>query len=65
MRTKKEVYDYIKKWNGENTDRLEIKPRKELAFPTRIDAAIAAGLANSRQDYIINATLQRLERDGF
>lgn len=65
MRTKKEVYDYIKKWNSENTDRLEIKPRKELDIPNRIEMAIACNVAKSKSDYIIGAILQRLERDGF
>lgn len=58
-------YANIKRWQLENTDRIEIKPRKDLRIPDRIQHAIDAGRAASRQDYIINAVLAALERDGF
>ena len=65
MPPNKQNLEYIAKWKLENTDRIVIQPRKDLDMPDRIRQAIVAGRAASRQDYIINAVLAALERDGF
>lgn len=46
-------------------DRIVIKPRKTSNYPARIQSAVDAGNAASRQAYIIEAIEQRLEKDGF
>ena len=65
MPPNKQNLEYIAKWKLENTDRIVIQPRKDVRLPGRIQQAIEAGRAASRQDYIINAVLAALERDGF
>ena len=62
---RKQDYAKIKAWQTANTDRIEIKPRKELNIPARIQAAIDAGCADSRQEYIIDAISAALDRDGI
>lgn len=61
----KQNYGAINKWKSENTDRIQILPRKSEHFPERIQLAVEAGKANSRQAYILNAVKQALERDGI
>ena len=65
MPPNKQNLEYITKWKLENTDRIVIQPRKDLNLPDRIRQAVVTGRAASRQDYIINAVLAALERDGF
>ena len=62
---KKQNYAQIRAWRTAKTDRIEIQPRKELNIPARIQAAIDAGCADSRQEYIIDAISAALDRDGF
>lgn len=54
----------IDEWQAQNVDRITIKPRKELALPEMIQKAVDRGFATSRQDYIIKAVLEALDRDG-
>ena len=65
MAGRKQDFAKIAAWQAANIDRIEIKPRKDLHVPERVAAAVAAGCAGSRQDYIITAICERLERDGF
>ncbi len=55
----------IGEWKAKNVDRIVFEPRKEKQFPARLAAAIAAGKAGSRQEYIIAAVETALARDGF
>ena len=55
----------ISKWQEDNTDLVRIRIRKMEHIPERIQLAIDAGKASSRQAYIINAILAALERDGI
>ena len=61
----KQNYALQNAWKRENTDRIQITPRKQLHLPERIAAAVEAGRAGSRQEYIIGAICERLERDGI
>lgn len=61
----KQNYALQNAWKKENTDRIQITPRKDLRLPERIAAAVDAGRAGSRQEYIIGAICERLERDGI
>lgn len=60
---KKQRDDYIAAWQAENVERIVVKPNKKLNFTERIAAQVAAGKAKSRQDYIIRAVLNALEKD--
>lgn len=55
----------IAEWQKENTDFIAFRARKELCIPDRIQRAVAAGKASSRQEYITKAILAALERDGI
>lgn len=55
----------IDAWQAEKIDRMTIKPRKELRLPERIQNAVEKGCASSRQEYIVKAVLEALERDGI
>ena len=61
----KQNLEKIREWQAENVDRIEIKPRKTRAWPDRIAQAGKMGLADSRQEYIIQAVEDRLRRDGI
>lgn len=65
MAAKKQDWTKTAAWQAVNVDRIEIKPRKDLHLLDRIAAAVDAGRAGSRQDYIIGAICERLERDGI
>ena len=54
---------YTEKWQAENVERLTIKPNLKYRLSERIQAQIEKGCAKSRQDYIIQAVLSRLEQD--
>lgn len=54
-----------RRWRAKALDRLEVQTRKELEIPERIAAAVEAGRASSRQEYITKAILSALERDGI
>ena len=53
------------KYREKSLDRIEIQTQKRLAIPARIAAAVEAGRAASRQDYIIRAITEALDRDGI
>lgn len=53
------------RWQKEHVERLTIKPRVELHLSERIQIAVDNGKAASRQDYIIKAVLEALDRDGI
>ena len=55
----KQNYAAINKWKSEKADRIQILPRKEEHIPERIQMAIDAGHAKSRQAYILNGTVYR------
>ena len=61
----KQNYEKINQWKNDKTDRIQILPRKEEFIPARIQAAIDAGKAGSRQAYILEAIREKLERDGI
>lgn len=61
----KQNYAAINKWKSENADRIQILPRKDEHIPERIQMAIDAGHAKSRQAYILKAINDALERDGI
>ena len=61
----KQNYGAINRWKNENTDRIQILPRKTEHIPERIQLAIDCGKAASRQAYIINAIREALKRDGI
>ena len=61
----KQNYAAINKWKSENTDRIQILPRKSDQLPQRIQQAVDAGLSKSRQSYIIEAVKARLDADGI
>ncbi len=61
----KQNIEKIGEWKAKNVDRIVFEPRKEKQFPARLAAAIEAGKAASRQEYIIAAVEAALERDGF
>jgi len=61
----KQNYAAISKWQKENVDRIQILPRKDEHIPDRIQLAIDAGFAPSRQAYILAAIRAALERDGI
>ena len=62
--TQKDI-ERIAQWKRENTDRIVIDARKEYHIPDRIAAAIKDGHAASRQDFIVSATLDALNRLGY
>ena len=65
MAMTKPNYAAIDRWKHEKTDRIQVSSRKEDRLPERIEAAVAAGKAKSRQAYIIAAVKAALERDGI
>ena len=65
MKMAKQNYAKINEWKSRKTDRIQILPRKEEHIPERIQIAIDAGGAKSRQEYIIEAVKRRLDFDGI
>lgn len=65
MKSKSEYYKYIRDWKKANTEKKLLEMPKELCIQARIKTAIQNGKDTSIQSYMINAILQRLERDGF
>ena len=61
----KQNYEKINQWKAQNTDRIQILPRKEDHIPERIKLAVDSGKGKSRQDYIINAVKSKLDEDGI
>lgn len=50
------------KWQADNVTQILIKPNVKLDIPNRIQRLIDAGKADSRQGFIIAATLAALEK---
>lgn len=65
MKDKSEYYKYIRDWKKENTEKKLLEMPKNLCILARCKAAIQNDMDASVQAYMINAILQRLERDGF
>ena len=61
----KQNYEAINKWKSENTERIQILPRKSEHISERIQMAIDQGRAKSRQAYILDAIKKALEADGI
>ena len=61
----KQNYEAISKWKSENTERIQILPRKNEHISERIQLAIEQGKAKSRQAYILDAIKKALEADGI
>ena len=61
----KQNYGAIDKWKADNTERIQILPRKSEHISERIQIAIEQGKAKSRQAYIIEAVKKALEADGI
>ena len=55
----------IDAWQAEHVERITIKPNRAEGLSARIQAAVDAGKAASRQAYIIAAVKAALERDGI
>ena len=55
----------IAEWKRENCWRMELAINKELGLQERINAAIAAGHATSKQGFAIAAIEEKLEKLGF
>lgn len=55
----------IDDWQSANVERILIKPNKRDCLSERIQQAIDAGKAKSRQSYIISAVKDALDRDGI
>ena len=65
MKDKSEYYKYIRDWKKENTEKKLLEMPKNLCILARCKSAIQNDMDTSVQAYMINAILQRLERDGF
>ena len=55
--------EYKNKYNGIAYDQLKVLSKKELDLPSRIQNQVTAGIAPSKQAYIIDAVLQKLAQD--
>lgn len=55
----------INAWKAANITRLNIEVRKDSGILERIQAAVDAGVAKSRQAYIVEAIRAALDRDGI
>lgn len=61
----KQNIEKITEWQKKNTDRIVIRVQKSRHLPERIQQAIDNGCGDSRQAYIIDAIIEKLERDGI
>ena len=59
----KKQTEYSAKWQADNIEQILIKPNLKYRLSERIQEQIEKGCAKSRQDYIIQAVLSRLEQD--
>lgn len=55
----------IAEWKKANTERIVLETRKDERLNERLRAAIDAGVAQSKQGYILAAVNVALARDGF
>ena len=58
-------YSQINEWQRANNDRIQVLVNKGKRLPERIQMAVDAGKAGSRQKYIIEAIEARLIADGI
>lgn len=65
MPASKKKMDYDKQWQADNVDRIEIRPNKIYNLPARVAHAVADGKSTSKTAYIVEAVIQRLQRDGY
>lgn len=63
--TSKQNTKKIEEWKRNNVTRIHLELRNDSGIPERIQQAVDAGLARSRQAYIIDAVKERLDRDGI
>lgn len=63
QKRKKMLYD--NEYNRRTLDRIVIQPQKKLNIPARLDEAVKQGKAKSKTLYIMDALLDRLEKDGL
>lgn len=61
----KQDYEKIRKWKSENVTRLYLEVRNNSGLIDRMQAAVDAGKAKSRQAYILKAIASELDRDGI
>lgn len=61
----KQDYSKINEWQRANNDRIQVLVNKGKHLPERIQMAVNAGKADSRQKYIIGAIEARLDADGI
>ncbi len=55
----------IDAWQAKNVERITIKPNRSEHISKRIQLAVDAGKAKSRQGYIIQAIKNQLDADGI
>lgn len=55
-------HEYRENWAKENTERIVIKPNNKYHLSERIQTQVIKGNAKSRQDFIICAVLEKLEK---
>lgn len=55
----------IEEWKRNNVTRIHLELRNDSGLPERIQQAVDAGLAKSRQAYILDAVRDRLDADGI
>ena len=54
---------YDEAYQRDNVERIVIKPNNKYHLSERIQTQVIKGNAKSRQDYILQAVLKRLEED--
>ena len=62
---KSEIWSYRNDFAREHYDTIRAQAQKADGIPARLDAAITAGKATSRQAYIIAAIKKQLDADGI
>lgn len=55
----------ILRWKAENVIRIPLEVRKDSHIIDRLQRAVSVGKAKSRQDYIVTAIVEKLDRDGI
>lgn len=58
-------YENQERWTRESGQRIDIKTNRKYRIKERIAQAIKDGKAESVSGYIIAATMQQLEKDGY
>jgi hypothetical protein len=55
----------ITEWKAANITRINLEVKKDSGVIERLQSAVDAGLAKSRQAYILEAVKARLDADGI